>query len=284
MEVMEEEVGILVIMTQSSLSDLSHLKSGALYKAEDGQSGQAGKKKGASGKNFFLRVPPDTICCNLQGDVLQEIQDKSWTVLSGGKGGKGNVFFKSARFQAPKKAQKGEPARQKDIILELKWKSTACLVGLRGSGKTSLMFHLSNRWKKNKLYPSIKPQLFSMKFSNLCQSSIVFVDLPGISSSTIRFLKQAERSKMMLFVVSVDDDSPFDSYQYLRTELLKYDKKYNSSLIGKKTILILTGQKPILKKIKAFQDNHIKYISLFDDNYAHQKEILITEMASIASS
>ena len=277
--------GDLILIPQVFLSDLSHLKPGGLYKAEDGKPGRSNKRKGANGKNLSLGVPSDTICYNLQGGLLQEIQDKPWRVLCGGPGGKGNVFFKTARLQAPRISQKGTEGRQKSVILELKWKSTACLVGLRGSGKTSLLFHLSERWGKNKLYPSLKPQLFSVKTSESFASNMVLVDLPGMSSSTVRFLKQAERSKIIVFVISINDKDAFSSYQYLKKILRDYDEKYSSSLSSKRSLLILTGlQEPSFEKMRSFEDNHINYIPFFGKYTNQKKKTFIREISSIVTS
>ncbi|MDE0119423.1 MAG: 50S ribosome-binding GTPase [Bdellovibrionales bacterium] len=251
--------GDIILSVQPALKDLSHLVRKRLYKAEDGHPGAGRKKKGAKGKSLVLSVPKGTICYDSKARLLKELKTKDWCFLKGGKGGKGNAFFKRASLQAPQIAQSGKPSVKKEVILQLKWVSDICLVGFRGSGKTSFALDLSQQ--ESKIYPSSYPRLFSIKpipFS----APILVVDLPGLSSSTRRFLKQAERAKVITFVVSLMDKDPFCSYQNLRKELLSYDQKQGSYLTQKPFFVLLTGGDTSLykEKEKLF---HKSKISLF---------------------
>ncbi|MYE07692.1 MAG: hypothetical protein F4X95_02950, partial [Oligoflexia bacterium] len=231
--------GDIILSVKPDLKDLSHLVKKRLYKAKDGYPGEGRKKKGKKGKNLVLSVPKGTICYDSKGLLLKELKEKDWCFLKGGRGGKGNSFFKKASLQAPQIAQSGSPSVKKEVILQLKWVSDVCLVGFRGSGKTSFALELSQQ--KSKIYPSSYPRLFSIKPLSFSEP-LLFVDLPGLSPSTRSFLKQAERAKIITFVVSLMDKDPFCSYQKLRKELLAYDQKKGSYLAQKPSFLLLTGR------------------------------------------
>ena len=252
--------GDFILSPKEELKDFSHLTSYS-YKAEDGKSGKEGRKKGAKGADFTLYLPAGTMCYDTSNILLKELNSE-WCILKGGKGGKGNHFFKTASLQAPQISQPGEPAVQKKLTLLLKWYSDACFIGLRNSGKTSLILKLAQRVEK--VYPSPSPKLFSIEQSKLLPPLLI-VDLPGLSSSTRKFLKQAERTKLIVFVVSLWDEKPFYSYQKLKKELLSYDQKRKSNLSKKKSILLIIGKKDQegIEKIKTFDKESVNKIWFF---------------------
>ena len=276
--------GDLILSPEASLKDFSHLNSRAVYKAEDGKPGERGRKKGARGKDLIVYVPEGTVCYDSKGQLLQELKSKEWRFLKGGKGGKGNHFFKTARLQAPQTAQPGQPSVQTKVILELKWMSDVCLIGHRSCGKTSLLLNLSQR--KEKLYPSSIPRLFSVRLPDFA-TPVLFVDLPGLSRSTGKFLKQVERTKVIILMISLTAVNPFISYQALKKEILSYDQKNNSHLSQKDFILLLTGEKTsvTLEKIKPFEGVSIKKISFFNQNDpVHIRELTDTILTVLAKS
>ncbi len=276
--------GDLILSPKASLTDFSHLSGQALYKAEDGKPGEKGKKKGARGKDLVVYVPEGTLCYDSKEKLLQEVKNKEWRFLKGGKGGKGNHFFKNARLQAPQTAQSGQPSVQTKVTLELKWMSDVCLIGHRNCGKTALLLNLSQR--KERLYPSSCPRFFSVK-APAFTSPVLFVDLPGLSPSTRKFLKQAERTKIIILMIPLKAADPFFSYQNLKQEILSYDQECNSNLSQKDFILLLRGEKNSLtvEKIKPFNKVSIKTISFFNQNNPHRiKELINTILAGLMRS
>ena len=272
--------GDVILSVKTSLKDLSHLTGYQLYKAGNGKPGEGRKKKGARGKDLVLYVPQGTICYNSDGQFLKELKDKNWCFLKGGKGGKGNHFFKSARLQAPHTAQIGQPVLQKEVILQLKWISDICLIGFRSSGKTSFVLNLDQR--REKIYPSSYPRLFSIQLLESV-SPVLFVDLPGLSPSTRKFLKQAERTKVIIFVVSLLDEDPFYSYQNLKKELLIYDQKQGSELAQKPSFLLLTGRKNsmCIERKKSFHKYKLANFYFFINGFINQSEKLMNEVLKI---
>ncbi len=279
--------GDVLLTPSTSLKDLSHLKNNSLYKAENGHPGAEAKKKGAKGKNLSLFVPCDTFCQDLKGRVLYEVSHKPCLILRGGQGGKGNVFFKNPRNQAPQKAQKGKPGQMQTLFLNLKWKSDAALVGLRGAGKTSVALSLSG--SKKKLYPSAIPGLFTVFHSGaLTPVALKLVDLPGLGPHSLKFLKQAERTKLVVAVLSLDDEDPLKSYQSVREYISHYDQENKTTLSTRPEILLVrSGQgdkKSLLSRLKSFQKKHVKCHFLSCPLSQKQKQNLIKEISSYVSS
>ena len=269
--------GDVLIKPDERLWDLSFFHR-AIYKAEDGKSGRGGKRKGARGKNFVLSVPLHTTCYDEKNQVLyplcseeekkssdKECQNKAFSLLKGGRGGKGNAFFKSARRQAPRTAQEGARGQTKKIILEMKWFSHLALIGVKGVGKSRLMalchsyleglgkmrsidldpfsiYKKEDMKREHKKKSFLGPKLFVLKFQDF-YTSLTLVDLPGLNLDSKKFLKQAEKARSLLFVISLKDKDPFLSYQSLIKTLIFYDKKQGTSLLKKPRFLLLKGKK-----------------------------------------
>ena len=267
--------GDLILSPTSRFHDLSHLKPFGLYKAEDGQPGEEKRKKGAKGKNLSVQVPSGTFCYDLKGRILMELTQNDKPFLIGGKGGKGNGFFKSARVQAPLQSQPGEKGKKKTVWLEMKWRSDACLIGLRDSGKSSLIYQLHPRLINKKVKPSVEPCQFSIPLESHINSSLLLVDLPGLSASTLKFLRQAERAHLLIFVISLRDSSPQTIYKNLKTELLKYDQKNRAELSKKPRLIVFTGNKTDdFNTNYNFQDDLVKKIFFPIVNSKIKQELL----------
>ena len=268
--------GDLILSPTSRFQDLSHLTPFGLYKAEDGQPGGQRRKKGAKGKALLVQVPCGTFCYDLKDKLLMELNEGDQSFLTGGKGGKGNGFFKNARVQAPLQSQPGEKGEKKTVWLEMKWPSDACFIGLRGSGKSSLIYQLHPRLSSKKIKPSVIPCQFFVPYESDERSSLLLVDLPGLSTSTFKFLRQAERARLLVFVISLKSASPFETYQFLKKELLKYDKKQAASLSKKPNMVLLTGDG---EEKKAQLDSNpwdcpIKQVNFSSINSQVKKELL----------
>ena len=266
--------GDLILAAHCDLQDLSVLKSKKNYKAEDGKPGDKNKKKGLNGKNFILYVPVGTCLYSLDGRLVADVSKESFRqcILKGGKGGRGNCFFKTARLQAPQKAQSGEVVLKKEFILELRWISDIALVGFRGIGKTKLALILSGR--REKLYPSFSPRRFFIPTQKT--SSFCLVDLPGLSKSSLKFLKQAERTKKLILLVSLEKEDPFLEYQELKEKIRLYDETYKSSIKLKNKILLLIGDptKENIHKVQKFY----KQEDFFEINKNFQSKVNVSNL------
>lgn len=225
---------------------LLHLKFKKHIYAGAGVNGSGSMKTGADGEDIILDVPLGTIAKNAEtGEVLFEItEDGAIEIMTkGGRGGLGNVHFKSSTNQTPKYAQPGEPAVEDWFILELKVLADVGLVGFPNAGKSTLLSVVSAAKPKIANYPftTLVPNLGIVSYRD--DRSFVMADIPGIIEGAhegkglgLRFLRHIERNAMLLFLVPADSENILKEYNILVEEL----NKYNPELLDKRRILAIS--------------------------------------------
>ncbi len=225
---------------------LLHLKFKRHIYAGAGVNGSGSMKTGADGEDVILDVPLGTIAKNAEtGEVLFEItEDGAIEIMTkGGRGGQGNVHFKSSTNQTPKYAQPGEPAVEDWFILELKVLADVGLVGFPNAGKSTLLSVVSAAKPKIANYPftTLVPNLGIVSYRD--DRSFVMADIPGIIEGAhegkglgLRFLRHIERNAMLLFLVPADSENILKEYNILVEEL----SKYNPELLDKRRILAIS--------------------------------------------
>lgn len=249
--------GDVIIAADNNLRTLMDLKYKRKYKAENGSDGMRRKKYGKKGKNLIIKVPLGTMVIDKDTGLL--IKDlnaigDSVVVAKGGKGGKGNVHFKSSTRQAPNFAESGELAQEREIILELKLISDVGLVGLPNVGKSTILSVATSARPKiaNYHFTTIDPNLGIVDFVD---NSFVLADIAGIIDGAhkgqglgLTFLKHIERTKILIHVVDAagsEGSTPLKDYRIINNELKQYDDKLE-------------------KKVKIIAANKIDLIN-FDD-------------------
>jgi GTP-binding protein len=191
-------------------------------------------------------VPLGTIAKDEEtGEVLFEITDhgQEHILVKGGRGGLGNVHFKSSTFQTPRFAQPGEDPVEGWFILELKVLADVGLVGFPNAGKSTLLSVVSAAKPEIANYPftTLVPNLGMVMYRDT--RSFVMADIPGIIEGAAegkglgyRFLRHIERNALLLFMVPADADDYAKEYEILLNELVKY----NPELADKERILAIT--------------------------------------------
>ncbi len=213
----------------------------SLYFAPHQRAGHAGhgtkqRMHGLNGIDNIIKVPCGTEVWDkesdlLLGDIIHHGQ--SLIVARGGKGGIGNVHFKSSTNQAPTEHTDGEPGEDLTLRLELKIMADIGLVGFPNAGKSSLLTCLSDAHPKIAAYPftTLSPVLGTVVFEDYTKLRIA--DIPGIIKGAHEgiglgddFLRHIERSRFLLLVIDmagVDTRDPVDDYRCLMAELKLYD-------------------------------------------------------------
>jgi len=238
--------GDVILKGNRNLWTLLHLRYTKHIFAENGENGSANQCFGKNGKNAVVEVPLGTIVKDPEtGDLLGELleEGEEFIVLKGGRGGLGNVHFKSATHQTPRFAQPGEPGVEKWLALELKILADVGLVGFPNAGKSTLISVLSNAKPKIADYPftTLHPNLGMVAYRD--HQSFVIADIPGIIEGAsagkglgLRFLRHIERNALLLFLIPCNSKSIKNEYKILLNEL----KTYNLELMDKKKLLAIT--------------------------------------------
>ena len=238
--------GHIILQGNDQMWTLLHLKYQRHIFAKDGGSGGAQTSTGADGKDVIIDVPLGTIAKKEDsGEVIFEItaNGEQKVLAKGGRGGLGNVHFKSATHQTPRFAQPGEEGIEESFILELKILADVGLVGFPNAGKSTLLSVVSAAKPKiaDYAFTTLVPNLGIVSYRD--DKSFVMADIPGIIEGAhegkglgIRFLRHIERNSILLFLVPADSKNIREEYFILLNEL----KMYNPELLDKKRILAVS--------------------------------------------
>ena len=201
---------------------------------------------GKDGEDVVIPVPPGTsirdVCTNeLIHDFTGEDENKEFLFLEGGKGGWGNVHFKTSTNQAPRYAHPGAPGEERTVKLELTIIADVGLVGFPNAGKSSLLTAFTNA------RPKIAPYPFTTKIPNLGvlrvddEQDIIIADIPGIIEGASEgvglgfdFLKHISRTACLLFMIDCSDENYLTAYDTLLEEL----GNYSAGLLSKPRIVL----------------------------------------------
>jgi GTPase len=232
--------GDLIFRVSRRLHSLSQFRHRRLYAAEDGVAGAAANCTGVSGKDLILEAPPGTIIRDLEGRMLADLGEvDEFKLLQGGRGGKGNTFFKTSVNQAPDRAQPGEEGQNMEIQLELKLIADVGIIGYPNVGKSTLISRISAARPKIADYPftTLQPNLGVVDYGDTRSGdsqSFVVADIPGLIPEAhkgvglgTKFLRHIERTKIFVHLIDVSEATgrdPLQDYRDINRELTEYDR------------------------------------------------------------
>lgn len=252
--------GDVVFKADNSLRTLMDFRYKRKYQAENGQNGMKKKRFGKKGADLIIKVPPGTMIIDEEsGALMKDLTNHgdSFVAAKGGKGGKGNVHFKSSIRQAPNFAEAGGVAKERNVILELKLIADVGLVGFPNVGKSSLLSTSSKAKPKiaNYHFTTIEPNLGVVEVSN---TSFVLADIAGIIEGAhqgagmgFKFLKHIERTKIIIHVVDISGSEgrdPIEDFETINKELRAY-----SNVLANKPQIVAAN------KIDLIEDNNSGY-------------------------
>ena len=226
--------GSVILVADTNLNTLKDFRFKQHFKAERGQNGMGKKKTGKSGKDLILKVPIGTQIFEEDNNSLIEdltIPGKKIMIANGGKGGLGNVRFKSSINRAPRKKTDGNKGESFWIWLQLKVIADIGIIGMPNSGKSSLLSVLTSAKPKIANYPftTINPNLGVANYNN---KEITLADIPGLIEGAHegiglgdKFLRHIERCKNILHLIDITNNNLIENYSKVRKELFKYSNK-----------------------------------------------------------
>lgn len=241
--------GNIVFVGDEGLNTLMHFRGLKTFRAEEGVNGAGSNMTGADGNDLILRVPVGTLIYDREsGNLLCDItaHEQRYVAAEGGRGGKGNAYFKTSVRQTPNFAQNGEPGTAVQIHLEMKLLADIALIGMPNAGKSTLISAISAARPKIADYPftTLEPNLGVVQ---LGEKTIVVTDVPGLIEGAAegkglghKFLKHIERTSALVHLIDcsmfLEEFEAIEAYSTIRMEL----EKYNPELLNKKEIVCLT--------------------------------------------
>ncbi len=225
---------IVFVVTEGkhTLMDFRYKK---VFKAESGQNGQSSNKHGKDGSSLYIDVPPGTIIKDIEtGRILADLTDpgQQKVLAKGGKGGKGNVHFKTSTRQAPQFARQGGKEQEREILLELKSIADVGLIGFPNVGKSTILSVLTAARPKIADYhfTTLTPNLGVVEVRD--RKAFIMADIPGLISGAHLgtglghdFLRHIERTRILVHVLDasgIEDRDPIQDFHTINHELKSY--------------------------------------------------------------
>jgi GTP-binding protein len=214
--------GDVIFEVKSTLNTLAAFQHKHKFKAENGKNGGGNNKTGRSGEDLIIFVPPGTIIYDdTTGDVVGDLvaEGERLNVLQGGRAGRGNARFATSRNQAPRVAEKGEPARERQIRLELRLLADIGIVGVPNAGKSTLLAAVTNA------KPKIAPYPFTTLEPNLGVAILDFEHSLVLAD---------QRTRVLIHLLDGQAEDPLLDFAQINSELALFDP-----LLGSKPQIVV---------------------------------------------
>lgn len=247
----------------NTLTDYRHVRK---YHAQDGENGNKRNCRGKSGEDLILKVPEGTVVKEAEsGKVIADMsgENRRFVLLTGGRGGNGNQHYATSTMQAPKYAQPGQPAKELELLLELKVIADVGLVGFPNVGKSTFLTQVSNARPKiaNYHFTTLNPHLGVVDLADA--KGFVIADIPGLIEGAsegvglgYEFLRHIERTKVIIHIVdaaSTEGRDPVEDIYAINKELEAYNPdiaKRPQVIAANKTDMIYEGDPDRVLKLK----------------------------------
>lgn len=228
--------GDVIFIVDEGMNTLADYRHKRKFHAQDGEEGGKRNCHGKKGEHLYLKVPEGTIVREAaSGKVVVDMSgdNREYVILKGGLGGNGNQHYATSTMQAPKYAQPGQPAKEMEVILELKVIADVGLVGFPNVGKSTLLSRVTNAQPKiaNYHFTTLQPNLGVVDLDDA--NGFVIADIPGLIEGASEgvglghdFLKHIERTRVMIHLVdaaSTEGRDPINDIYAINKELEAYN-------------------------------------------------------------
>ncbi len=256
----------------NTLTDFRHIRK---YCAENGQEGGKKNCRGKDGQDIVIKVPEGTVIKEANsGKVITDMsgENRRYVILTGGKGGNGNQHYATSTMQAPKYAQPGQPAKELELMLELKVIADVGLVGFPNVGKSTFLSRVTNARPKiaNYHFTTLNPNLGVVDLDGA--KGFVIADIPGLIEGASEgvglgheFLRHIERTRVMIHIVDAagsEGRDPIEDIYAINKELANYNEEIANRpqvIAANKIDMIYEGDEDPVERIKKeFEPQGIK--------------------------
>src|SRR5512135_312118 len=225
--------GDVILTVVPVLNTLASFRYKAKYNAGDGEKGGPNNMTGKSAEDLLIQVPPGTVVWDddsgeLLGDLVEAGQQL--LICKGGRGGRGNPHWANSRNQAPRTAEKGEPAQERRLRLELKLIADVGIVGVPNAGKSSFLASITNATPKIGEYPftTVEPNLGVAELD--MDTTLVLADIPGLIEGAhlgqglgFEFLRHVQRTRVLIHLLDGLSDDPLADFSQINSEMALFD-------------------------------------------------------------
>ena len=225
--------GDVIVIANGQLNTLRRYRRQRRFRADSGTNGGTNQKRGRAGSTLLLELPVGTIVSQVAGGGTEQLVDleedgQSLVVAWGGRGGQGNMYFRSSTNQTPRVAQKGEPGERRRLKFELRVLADVGIVGLPNAGKSSLLRHLSAARPRVADYPftTLEPHLGVVSVG---WDEFVMADLPGLIEGAADgaglghdFLRHTSRTRLLVHLIDGSQHDPLEAKALVDRELAGY--------------------------------------------------------------
>jgi GTP-binding protein len=232
--------GDVYVRAVKDLNRLSKYTGNNTFEAESGEPGTNQSKAGRNGEDLYIDIPVGSKVTDKNRQRHFELTEigEVQKILKGGKGGLGNEHFKSSTNRSPEESTDGVPGEEGEFLVEVALIVDVGFVGYPNAGKSTLLNALTNATSRIGAYPftTLEPHLGDLY-------GFILADIPGLIAGASggkglghKFLRHVSRTKMLLHVVSLEQEDPVSAYYTIEKELDQYD----NSLSDKEQWIILT--------------------------------------------
>ncbi len=266
--------GSVILQVDDGLNTLTDYRHVRKYHAEDGENGGKRNCRGKNGADIILKIPEGTVIKEAEsGKIITDMsgENRRFVLLTGGRGGNGNQHYATSTMQVPKYAQPGQPARELELLMELKVIADVGLVGFPNVGKSTFLTKVSNARPKiaNYHFTTLNPHLGVVDLEDA--KGFVIADIPGLIEGAsegvglgFEFLRHIERTKVIIHIVdaaSTEGRDPIQDIYAINKELETYNPeiaKRPQVIAANKTDMIFGDEDPVQKLKNEFEPQGIR--------------------------
>ena len=230
--------GDVILEVKPTLNTLSAFRHQTRFHAQNGANGAKQNMTGRSGEDLVIPVPPGTLIYNDEsGEVLGDLVTggQRLVVATGGRGWRGNSRFATARNQAPRIGERGEPEQVINLRLELKLIADIGIVGVPNAGKSTFLAAVTNARPKIAPYPftTLEPHLGVAELDE--DTSLVLADIPGLIEGAHQgiglghdFLRHIQRTRVLIHLLDGMAEDPLLDFAQINSELALFDPELSN--------------------------------------------------------